>query len=71
MSNLKILVIVTKPLNYCFYSNSSFSANVQDSLVPQEQNGDYIGEIELEYNEHPESHYKLDTYVDYLRSWMP
>lgn len=47
------------------------SANVQDSLVSQDQNGDYIGEVELEYNEHPQSHCKLDTYVDYSGDWMP
>ncbi|WP_209020117.1 CD3337/EF1877 family mobilome membrane protein [Jeotgalibacillus proteolyticus] len=47
------------------------SANIQDNLVPQDREGSTVGEVELTYNEYPQHHYKLDTYVDTSGDWLP
>lgn len=48
------------------------SANsLQDNLVPQDSNKGSVGEVELKYNEFPQHHYKLDTYVNTEGDWMP
>lgn len=47
------------------------AANLQDSLVPQDRDTDYIGEVELEYNKYPVHRYELDTYVDTSGDWLP
>lgn len=45
--------------------------SLQDNLVPQDRDAGTIGEVELDYNEHPQHHYELDTYVDTSGDWMP
>ena len=45
--------------------------NLQDSLVPQDRESRSVGSVELEYNEFPQHHYLLDTYVDTSGDWMP
>ena len=40
------------------------SASLQDNLVPQDTDQGSVGEVDLEYNEYPQHHYELDTYVD-------
>ncbi|MCK6208476.1 CD3337/EF1877 family mobilome membrane protein [Bacillus infantis] len=45
--------------------------SLQDNLVPQDRETGIIGEVELDYNEHPQHHYELDTYVDTSGDWMP
>ncbi|WP_206197417.1 CD3337/EF1877 family mobilome membrane protein [Peribacillus frigoritolerans] len=45
--------------------------SLQDNLVPQDSDAESVGEIDLEYNEYPQHHYKLDTWVDTNGDWMP
>lgn len=45
--------------------------SLQDNLVPQDSDIGSVGEVDLEYNEHPQHHYKLDTWVDTDGDWMP
>ncbi|WP_338473311.1 conjugal transfer protein (plasmid) [Niallia sp. XMNu-256] len=45
--------------------------SLQDNLVPQDTETRSVGEVDLEYNEYPQHHYKLDTYVDTAGDWMP
>ncbi|MDW2879718.1 MULTISPECIES: CD3337/EF1877 family mobilome membrane protein [Bacillaceae] len=45
--------------------------SLQDNLVPQDRETGAIGEVQLEYNEYPQHHYELDTYVDTAGDWMP
>ncbi|MEK4925011.1 conjugal transfer protein [Cytobacillus sp. FSL R5-0569] len=45
--------------------------SLQDNLVPQDRDTQRVGEVELEYNEHPQHHYELDTYIDTSGDWMP
>ena len=47
------------------------SASLQDNLVPQDTDQGSVGEVDLEYNEYPQHHYELDTYVDTSGDWMP
>ncbi|WP_191559566.1 CD3337/EF1877 family mobilome membrane protein [Metabacillus idriensis] len=47
------------------------AASLQDNLVPQDTEERSIGEVDLEYNEFPQHHYKLDTWVDSDGDWMP
>lgn len=45
--------------------------SLQNNLVPQDSETKTIGEVELKYNEYPQHHYKLDTWVDTDGDWMP
>ncbi len=45
--------------------------SLQDNLVPQDTDAESVGEIDLEYNEYPQHHYKLDTFVNTEGDWMP
>ena len=45
--------------------------SLQDNLVPQDTETGSIGEVDLKYNEYPQHHYELDTYVDTAGDWMP
>lgn len=45
--------------------------SLQDNLVPQDREKGTIGEVDLQYNEYPQHHYELDTYVDTSGDWMP
>lgn len=65
---LRILMIVTVLL---LSMQLSASASLQDNLVPQDKDKGSVGEVQLEYNEYPQHHYKLDTYVDTSGDWMP
>lgn len=47
------------------------AVSLQDNLVPQDQTTKQIDEIELKYNEYPQNHDKLDTWVDTDGDWMP
>ena len=47
------------------------SASLQDSLVPHNRDQSSIGEVHLKYNEYPQHHYQLDTYVDTAGDWKP
>lgn len=47
------------------------AASLQDNLVPQGSEGGTVGEVDLKYNEYPQHHYKLDTWVDTDGDWMP
>lgn len=60
---LAVLVITTMQL--------PASANLQNNLVPQDRESNAVGSVELEYNEYPQHHYLLDTYVDTAGDWMP
>lgn len=46
-------------------------ANLQNNLVPQQEDKKTEGQVELNYNAHPNHHYKLDTYIDTDGDWMP
>lgn len=50
---------------------SASAESIQDNLVPQDSDQKSVGEVELKYNEYPQHHYKLDTYVDTSGDWMP
>ncbi|WP_040374272.1 CD3337/EF1877 family mobilome membrane protein [Peribacillus psychrosaccharolyticus] len=68
------LLIRFLSLSLVFFMTLQVSASaesLQDNLVPQDQNTKKIGEIELQYNEYPQNHYKLDTWVDTDGDWMP
>lgn len=45
--------------------------SLQDNLVPQDRDSSSVGEVDLKYNEYPQHHYELDTYVDTAGDWMP
>ena len=45
--------------------------SLQDNLVPQDTETRSVGEVDLKYNEYPQHHYELDTYVDTAGDWMP
>lgn len=45
--------------------------SLQDNLVPQDTEAESVGEVDLKYNEYPQHHYELDTYVDTSGDWMP
>lgn len=45
--------------------------SLQDNLVPQDEDAKQVGEVDLKYNEYPQHHYKLDTWVDTEGDWMP
>jgi hypothetical protein len=45
--------------------------SLQDNLVPQDRESGSVGEVHLKYNEYPQHHYELDTYVDTSSDWMP
>ncbi|OHR69502.1 CD3337/EF1877 family mobilome membrane protein [Bacillus sp. UMB0893] len=45
--------------------------SLQDNLVPQDSETGTVGEVDLKYNEYPQHHYKLDTWVDTDGDWMP
>lgn len=47
------------------------AASIQDNLVPQDSETGTVGEVDLKYNEYPQHHYKLDTWVDTDGDWMP
>lgn len=47
------------------------AASLQDNLVPQDKGSKIVGEVELEYNEFPQHHYELDTWVDTDGDWLP
>ncbi|MFI9225266.1 CD3337/EF1877 family mobilome membrane protein [Peribacillus frigoritolerans] len=47
------------------------AASLQDNLVPQDSETKTVGEVDLKYNEYPQHHYKLDTWVDTDGDWMP
>ncbi|ALA55213.1 Membrane protein, putative (plasmid) [Shouchella clausii] len=52
-------------------SGLTASANIQDSLVPREEDKTSVGEVQLDYNEYPQHHYYLDSYIDTSGDWMP
>lgn len=45
--------------------------SLQDNLVPQDSETGTVGEVDLKYNEYPQHHYKMDTWVDTDGDWMP
>lgn len=45
--------------------------SLQDNLVPPDTREGSVGEVDLKYNEFPQHHYNLDTYVDTDGDWMP
>ncbi|MFC3886247.1 CD3337/EF1877 family mobilome membrane protein [Bacillus songklensis] len=45
--------------------------SLQDNLVPEDTEAESVGEVDLKYNEYPQHHYELDTYVDTSGDWMP
>ncbi|WP_191567443.1 CD3337/EF1877 family mobilome membrane protein [Metabacillus idriensis] len=47
------------------------AVSLQDNLVPQDSESGTVGEVELKYNEYPQHHYKLDTWVNTDGDWMP
>lgn len=47
------------------------AASLQDNLVPQETEKKAEGEVDLQYNQYPQHHYQLDTWVDTDGDWMP
>src|SRR4051794_36272022 len=50
---------------------SASAESLQDNLVPQDTETGAVGEVDLKYNEFPQHHYGLDTYVDTAGDWMP
>ena len=50
---------------------ASAEGSLQNNLVPQDSDQTTVGEVELKYNEYPQHHYKLDTWVDTDGDWMP
>jgi transposase-like protein len=51
-------------------SSSAETGSLQDNLVPQDEDAKQVGEVDLKYNEYPQHHYKLDTWVDTEGDWM-
>ncbi|MGX1195938.1 CD3337/EF1877 family mobilome membrane protein [Metabacillus sp. SLBN-84] len=64
LSALSILVFLV-------FQVQASAASIQDHLVPQDTEAKTIGEVELKYNEYPQHHYKLDTWVNTDGDWMP
>lgn len=70
---MKLLIKFLSLSLFCFMTLQvrASAESLQDNLVPQDQNTKQIGEIELQYNEYPQNHYKLDTWVDTDGDWLP
>lgn len=64
------LLLISMTLLLVFQIKAS-AESLQDNLVPQDSNTGTVGEVDLKYNEHPQHHYKLDTWVDTGGDWMP
>lgn len=70
MKKLVRLLLLSIALLWVFQLPAS-AESLQDNLVPQDSDQKSVGEVELKYNEYPQHHYKLDTYVDTSGDWMP
>ncbi|MDE3841081.1 conjugal transfer protein (plasmid) [Bacillus methanolicus] len=70
MKKLVRLFLLSIALLLVFQLSAS-AESIQDNLVPQDSDQKSVGEVELKYNEYPQHHYKLDTYVDTSGDWMP
>ncbi|USK31512.1 conjugal transfer protein (plasmid) [Bacillus sp. CMF21] len=70
MKKLMKLLLISMTLLLVFQIKAS-AESLQDNLVPQDSNTGTVGEVDLKYNEHPQHHYKLDTWVDTGGDWMP
>ncbi|MDQ0862248.1 CD3337/EF1877 family mobilome membrane protein [Bacillus sp. V2I10] len=70
MKKLMKLLLFSITLLLVFQIHAS-AESLQDNLVPQDSDTGSVGEVDLEYNEHPQHHYKLDTWVDTGGDWMP
>ncbi|MGM0924138.1 MAG: CD3337/EF1877 family mobilome membrane protein [Bacillota bacterium] len=70
MKKLMKLLLFSITLLLVFQIHAS-AESLQDNLVPQDFDTGSVGEVDLEYNEHPQHNYKLDTWVDTGGDWMP
>lgn len=70
MNKLVRLFFLSIALLLVFQLTAS-AESLQDNLVPQDRESEAVGEVDLKYNEYPQHHYELDTYVDTSGDWMP